>query len=164
MREPQQIELERLTLRMPNTRGRLPEGGLRILHLSDTHFRGADWREKPKIDRVLRKCQSEQYDLIVHTGDFLHDDGGLQNTLELLDQLPKPTIAKYAVFGNHDYTTYSAREMFSRSWDSFNRLEAEQCPNGTGNNPARQAERLLRFWLYFANAPLDLRRTGHNDT
>ncbi len=50
----------------------------------------ADWTgEKAKIDAVRRACAGLDYDLLVHTGDFLHDDGGLGNVLDLLDALPR---------------------------------------------------------------------------
>ena len=40
LHEPLNIELERLTIRLSNAAGRIPAQGLRILHLSDTHFQG----------------------------------------------------------------------------------------------------------------------------
>lgn len=163
-REPMRIQLERLTVRIPNARDRLPAQGLRVLHLSDTHFRGADWRESPKIEYIRRNCAGMQYDILVHTGDFLHNDAGLPNTLALLDLLPKPRLGAFAVFGNHDYTTYSAREMFGRSWDNFNRLQNGSGMNGNGAGPLHQVNRLIEFGRYFANVPLDLKRTGQNDT
>lgn len=162
-REPMRVRLDRLTIRMPNARGRLPARGLRILHLTDTHFRGADWREQSKIEDICRKCAGMDYDILVHTGDFLHNDDGLANTLALLDQLPRPRLGAYAVLGNHDYMTYSAREMFGRSWRNFNRLEGSS-RNGNGRGPLHQVNRIIGFWRYFANAPLDLRRTGRNNT
>ncbi len=164
LREPLHIQMERLTFRLPNSKGRIPTGGIRILHLSDTHFRGADWREQPKIDQIRKKCAGIEYDFLVHTGDFLHTDDGLFNALALLDALPKPRLASYSVFGNHDYMTYSAKEMFGRSWATF--LETEQLayPDGRGRGPVSQTKRMLEFWTHFANTPLDLRRTGRNDT
>ena len=46
-REPMQVKLDRLTVKLPNAQGHLPAAGLRLLHISDTHFRGATWREHP---------------------------------------------------------------------------------------------------------------------
>ena len=162
-REPLQVRLDKLTVRIPNARERLPAHGIRILHLSDTHFRGVDWREKPKIEDIRRACAGMEYDLLVHTGDFLHNDDGFPNVLTLLDALPRPRLGAFAVFGNHDYTTYSARELLGRSWTNFNRLENGVFRNGNGSGPLYQANRLVRFGRYVANAPLDLRRTGRND-
>ena len=158
------MRLDRLTLRVPNADGRLPSRGLRILHLTDTHFRGADWRERPKMEQIRRLCSGMEYDLLVHTGDFLHEDEGLPNALALLDSLPKPRLGSFAVLGNHDYMLYSAKEMFGRSWRSFNRLEAENHANGNGDASYHTVTRLIEFGRYFANAPLDLRKTGYNDT
>jgi predicted MPP superfamily phosphohydrolase len=163
-REPMRVQLDRLTLRMPGAQGRLPKRGLRILHLTDTHFRGAAWRETPKLEQIRRLTADMEYEVLVHTGDFLHNDAGLPNMLTLLDQLPKPRLASFAVLGNHDYMQYSAREMFGRSWASFNELEKGNNGNGYGAGPFRQVSRLVAFGRYFANTPLDLKRTGTNDT
>ena len=86
--EPFHIELERLTVTLPQTHYHLPNSGLRILHLSDTHFQGRDRREKIKIDRICSLCAGLEYDLLVHTGDFIHYDSGIANILTLLDRLP----------------------------------------------------------------------------
>ncbi|NJN83679.1 MAG: hypothetical protein HC802_16285, partial [Caldilineaceae bacterium] len=48
--EPLHVRLDHLTVRLPNAAGRLPAAGLRILHLSDSHFQGTDWREQAKIE------------------------------------------------------------------------------------------------------------------
>ena len=162
--EPLRVRLERLTLRVDNAHGRLPAEGLRILHLTDTHFRGADWRERPKMEQVRRICSGMEYDILVHTGDFLHKDEGLPNTLALLDSLPAPRLGAYAVLGNHDYMLYSAKDMFGRSWANFKQMDEYNQQNGAGGRPLHQVNRLIEFGRYFANAPLDLRRTGRNDT
>lgn len=161
-REPLRVSFDRLTIRVPQAQQRLPARGLRILHISDTHFRGLDWREQPKIDAIRRACANLDYDLLVHTGDFLHDDGGLDNILELLDLLPAPRLGAFAVLGNHDYTTYSANHMLSRSWATFSALENGNRPHGW-TRPWQHAARLARFGRFFANVPFDLKRTGHND-
>ena len=46
LQEPFNICMERLTIRLPHAKGRLPRAGLRILQLSDTHFQGIDWRAR----------------------------------------------------------------------------------------------------------------------
>ena len=75
--EPQNIELERLDIRLPSAAGRLPEEGLRILHLSDSHFSGREWREQGKIERVKQLVRDVECDLLIHTGDLVHYDSGL---------------------------------------------------------------------------------------
>src|SRR4051794_23031204 len=52
--EPLNIDFEQLTIHLPNAKGRLPVKGLRILHLSDTHFQGSDQREHAKIEKIRR--------------------------------------------------------------------------------------------------------------
>ena len=161
-REPLHVSLDNLTIRVANAKRNLPAGGLRILHLTDTHFRGLDWREKAKIKAVRRACRDLDYDLLVHTGDFLHEDGGLDNVLDLLDALPKPRLGSFAVFGNHDYTTYSSNHLLNRSWTAFRAMENGNSPHGWAAS-WQQATRLVRFGRFMANVPFDLKRTGHND-
>ena len=161
LREPLHVRLDHTTIRLANGRGRLPATGLRILHLSDTHFRGEHWREQPKIDSIRRACAGLQYDLLVHTGDFLHYDSGLPNVLALLDTLPRPRLGGYAVLGNHDYTTYSHQGMIERAWGKFSQLHAAR--NGSRHTFWGLAESVVEFADYFANSPLDLKRTGGNN-
>ena len=162
--DPMRERMDRLTLRIPNAAGRLPRRGLRILHLTDTHFRGADWRERPKIEHIRRITDGMEVDVLIHTGDFLQDDRGLPNTLTLLDLLPKPRIASFAVLGNHDYSVYGHGEMLSRGWANFNHSQNGYGANGNNYGPIHQLRRFIQFGRYFANAPLDLKRTGTNDT
>ncbi|MCC6168136.1 MAG: metallophosphoesterase [Caldilineaceae bacterium] len=159
-REPLHVHMDHLKITLPNANGHLPAQGLRILHLSDTHFRGENWREQAKIGSIRRACAGLDYDLLIHTGDFLHYDSGLPNVLALLDGLPRPRLGAYAVFGNHDYTTYSHKDMFRRSWTRF------QGKDERFKKPLSWVDRaqlFARFWYHFVNAPLDLKRTGHND-
>lgn len=159
-REPLHVRLDHLTITLPNANGHLPSHGLRILHLSDTHFRGEKWREQAKIDSICRLCDGLEYDLLIHTGDFLHYDSGLPNVLALLDCLPRPRLGGFAVFGNHDYTTYSHKDMFRRSWARFyGQDERFQRPLTL----TTRVQLMARFWYHFLNAPLDLKRTGHNN-
>lgn len=168
LREPLRVKLDRMTIRLPNANGHLPPHGLRILHLSDSHFRGDQWREQPKIDSVRRACAGLDYDLLIHTGDFVHEDEGLPNVLAMLDSLPKPRLGSFAVFGNHDYTTYSHSELLPRAWAKFNEIhQTNTSYNGNGTHTRSSTMAHLRtvvaFGNYFANSPLDLKRTGRND-
>jgi predicted MPP superfamily phosphohydrolase len=160
--EPLHVRLDAMTIRLAHAQGRLPQAGLRILHLSDTHFRGEHWREQPKIDSIRRACDGLQYDLLIHTGDFLHYDTGLPNVLALLDTLPRPRLGSYAVFGNHDYVTYSHSGMLARAWAKFSEIHAAR--NGhPDRSPWKLAGTVVEFADYFANSPLDLKRVGNND-
>ncbi|MEI2690698.1 MAG: metallophosphoesterase [Anaerolineae bacterium] len=55
----------------------LPPDGLRILHLSDMHFTGQGTIERWKIQRTIKLLAGDGVDLLLITGDFIHDDGGL---------------------------------------------------------------------------------------
>ncbi|HXF61910.1 MAG TPA: metallophosphoesterase [Caldilineaceae bacterium] len=158
--EPLRVRMDRLTIVLPAAAGRLPRAGLRILHLSDTHFWGNEWREQAKIDSIRRACAGLEYDLLIHTGDFLHDDEGLPNVLALLDCLPRPRLGAYAVLGNHDYTRYSHRALLTRSWARFRNLDSL---SAEPRSLFARATMLARFCYYFANVPFDMKRTGRNN-
>ncbi len=163
--EPQNIELERLDIRLPSAAGRLPKEGLRILHVSDSHFSGREWREQGKIERVKRLVRDVECDLLIHTGDLVHYDSGLPNVEALLDVLPTPRLGAYAVFGNHDYTHYNMAEALPRMWRTFADEDAIRCA-AAGPLPRTylKATRWLRYIQYVRNTPLDGRRIGSNDT
>jgi len=189
LHEPLQVRLDHLTIHLANSTGHIPPNGLRVLHLSDTHFRGSDWREHTKIDCIRRACAGLEYDLLVHTGDFLHEDSGLPNVLALLDALPAPRIGGYAVFGNHDYCVYSHDHFIGRAWANF--CAQGQCDevsvpvngnsvNGNGHKATGEIKgdtkhyvksggvpftplTLWQFGQYCFNAPLDFERSGSND-
>jgi predicted MPP superfamily phosphohydrolase len=166
LQEPFNVVLERLTVRIPNAKGRLPSNGLRILHLSDTHFQGINWREQTKIDSIRRLTANLVYDLLIHTGDFWHNETGLDNIALLLDSVPTPRLGSYGVFGNHDYVCYSHSDMVSLNWQRY------QSHNGNGKQ-GRGADSLAsfsakmldlyRFAEYFMNMPFELKRVHYND-
>jgi len=162
--EPFTIELERITIRLPRAAGRLPAQGLRILHISDSHFSGRDWREYKKIDRIRRLVTGLECDLVVHTGDFLHYDSGLENVRTLLEALPRPRLGSFGVFGNHDYIHYNMGSAAPRMWRSFRR---EDRARGAAASPVmrglRAGTRWLRYVRYVRNTPLDGRTVGAND-
>lgn len=166
LQEPFHVILERLTMRIPNAKGRLPSSGLRILHLSDTHFQGIDWREQAKIESIRRLTANLQYDLLVHTGDFWHNEGGQDNLSRLLASLPSPRLGSYGVLGNHDYVCYSHSDMLSRNWDRY-RLRMGNGQHGLHTQGLvalyESARELYRFAHYFMNMPFDLKRVHFND-
>ncbi|HSN78408.1 MAG TPA: metallophosphoesterase [Anaerolineae bacterium] len=99
------IDVQRLwvTVDSPGT----PPGGLRILHFSDMHFTGEGTIERLKIERTVKLLAGESIDLMLVTGDFIHDDGGMDAALELIRRLPRPRLGTFACLGNHDYASYS---------------------------------------------------------
>ena len=180
LQEPLNVCLERLTIRLPNAKGRLPSNGLRILHLSDTHFQGIHWREQAKIDRIRELTKGLTYDILIHTGDFWHNEIGLENMLTLLDTIPKPRLGGYGVLGNHDYVCYSHSDVLTRNWDRYQTYAGQNGDIIAGNGQSRQsresgmlnksmtgvlanARDLYRFAQYVMNMPFELKRVHFND-
>lgn len=164
--EPLAIQLERLRVRLPRAAGSLPRAGLRILQLSDSHFHGEGRtrRELAKIERVRALTAGLTYDLLIHTGDFIHYDAGLENVLRLLDAVPRPRLGAFGVLGNHDYTHYAMAEALPRMWRTFRNEERQRDrQRATLARVAAAATRWPRYVHYVRNTPLDGRRTGGND-
>jgi predicted MPP superfamily phosphohydrolase len=164
--EPFDVRLERLDISLPGSEGFIPSSGLRLLHLSDSHFRGYDRRERNKIERVRRIAQDLEYDLLIHTGDFLHTDAGLPNVLDLIDALPQPRLGSYAVLGNHDYALYDMRRALRDSWYSFRTWEATRLNGRYEPEPTThlsRTRRLLRFGRYLAVKGLNGKPIGFNN-
>ena len=165
-REPFDVRLDRLSLRLPNSRNSLPPEGLRILHLSDFHFRGAEPREQRKLERVEQITAGLEYDLLIHTGDFLHYNEGMANVLALLDVLPRPRLGAYAVMGNHDYAVYRMSKAVGYTWRNF---VAKESRLGQGHpahrTPTRQEQtrRYLRFLIHLLHNRIDGEPSGVND-
>jgi len=165
--EPMRIELANMTIRLPHLAGHLPAGGLRILQLTDSHFQGGSrlQRERRKIERIAGLTRGLQYDLLVHTGDFIHLDDGVENVLCLLDAVPAPRLGAFGVFGNHDYTHYAMREALPRMWRTFRTEERRyDAACGSVGRLAAAGTRWLRYVRYVRNTPLDGRRVGSNDS
>lgn len=99
------IDVRRLWVRVDSPG--LPPDGLRILHLSDMHFTGRDAVERCKIQRTIELMADDAIDLLLVTGDFIHDDGGLDAAMTLIHRLPRPRLGTFACLGNHDYSCYS---------------------------------------------------------
>lgn len=156
--EPRRISLERLTFELPGGYGRIPPSGLRILHLSDSHFRNEPWREEPKIERILRLTQGLEYDLLVHTGDLIHYDNGLETAFRLLHALPQPRLGSYVVLGNHDYAHYNMSAALPRMLRRWSQITRDK------GVPAWQIPlRWPDFVRYVRHTPLDGLRSGRND-
>lgn len=99
------IDVRRMSIRLPVSG--IPAQGLRILHFSDMHFTGHGLIEQWKIDRTVHLLAAEPLDLIAVTGDFIHDDHGLEASLDFIARLPQPRLGTFACLGNHDYSSYS---------------------------------------------------------
>lgn len=152
--ERPQMRLQRYRLRLPGGVG----AGLRILHLSDQHFGGDDWVRRRRLRQTRRLLQGLKPDLILCTGDFLHNDAGLDAVETLLQMLPPAPLGCYAVFGNHDYVQYSWRDF---ALNALRQITGADSWTGWLRALARQAWQMLallaRIWrndrLRFARVP-----------
>lgn len=81
---------------------RLPEqwDGLSIVHLADTHFRGAVTRSY--FEQVCEQAIALKPDLFVFTGDLLDDVSRLDWFATTFGRLKAP-LGQYYVLGNHDW-------------------------------------------------------------
>ena len=78
----------------------LPPGldGLRILHVSDTHFPA----DGDSVGRFLERVWPLEYDLVCCTGDFVETSAGWDSAGDALTQLDAP-FGVFATLGAHDY-------------------------------------------------------------
>ena len=109
------VELDRFTIEV-NKPG-LPPEGLTILHLSDLHCRADGRIQAAKMARLRRQIADESYDLVVLTGDLIHNPAGLAITLAFIDDL-SPRLGAFSCPGNRDYW----ESGFSAIWGNQSRL------------------------------------------
>jgi len=86
---------------------KLPESfhGLRVVQLSDIHLAGF-YQHPGYISKVVAKVNQLQPDLILFTGDLVHNFAEETDPfVEILNELHAP-LGKFAVLGNHDYGAY----------------------------------------------------------
>ena len=98
--EPQRVSLDRYAV--PVDWPGIPREGLTILHLSDLHWRAGGAVQAAKLARLRRLLAGESYDLLVLTGDLIHDDAGLPAALAFIATL-RPRLAAFSCPGNRDY-------------------------------------------------------------
>ena len=98
--EPQRVSLDRYVV--PVGWPGLPPEGVTILHLSDLHWRAGGAVQAAKLARIRRLLAGETYDLLVLTGDLIHDDAGLPAALAFITTL-HPRLAAFSCPGNRDY-------------------------------------------------------------
>lgn len=100
--EPYRFRVRRVAVTGSELARRPAEGGLppglRILHITDTHFYGRDERRLQFLRRVARQ---ETYDIAVLTGDLVDTPEGIGSCAELARML-EPRTGSYAVLGGHD--------------------------------------------------------------
>ncbi len=76
------------------------KNNIRILHLSDLHFK----REGKKEKELIEIFQEKEFDLLVLTGDFLKEKSKYYAPFAEFFKKLKYKCPAYAVTGNHDYT------------------------------------------------------------
>ncbi|HEX2235177.1 MAG TPA: metallophosphoesterase [Actinomycetota bacterium] len=110
--------VEPMLFRLTTKRVPLPAGApsLTILHVSDTHMRRRSRRLRAWLE-TLPKLLEETPDIVVATGDFIDDDGGIDPLLECFARL-EARLGRFYVLGSHDY--YQSRfdpwtKYFTRS-------------------------------------------------
>ena len=142
-------------MRLQRYRLHLPESGregLRILHLSDQHLGGESWVQRQRFERLHALLPHLSPDIIIFTGDFLHNAAGLTALEELLQALPSAPLGRYAVLGNHDYAEYSYRVFFGEAWEN---IKAARAPQQRFSTTWREAEKLARLaWQIWRNERL----------
>jgi len=105
--------VERPRMRLQSYRLRWRRGaGLKILHLSDQHFGAENWVQNLRFSQLRAMLPVLNPDIILMTGDFLHDNAGLAAVEQMMQILPPAPLGIYAVLGNHDYALYSYGELF----------------------------------------------------
>jgi len=115
--------------RMKLTSYRLPwpaSQNLKVLHLSDQHLGADNWVQRARFVRLSTLLPQLKPDIILLTGDFLHDDAGLTAVEKLLQILPPAPLGRYAVLGNHDYALYSYGELFRNMARSISQAASPQ--------------------------------------
>lgn len=156
--ERPQMRLDRYEIALPGGAG----AGLRILHLADQHFGPETWVQRRRLRHLQRLLPGLRPDLILFTGDFLHNDAGLAALEHLLRLLPPARLGVFAVLGNHDYAEYSWSQFFGGVWRGVGgasgwrrKLDAAA---GGASQVARLGLRILRNErLRFARTPNDTR-------
>jgi len=98
--EPTQVHLDRFTVVLD--RPGLPKEGLTILHLSDLHCRAESAVQAAKLARLHSLLNGQPYDLLLITGDLIHNAAGLPAALTFLATL-QPRLAAFSCLGNRDY-------------------------------------------------------------
>lgn len=104
--EARNYKLEKLHVRTDSAalstgNGKGEKVKLKVLHLSDLHLAAP---ESHKIE-FLRRVTSDEYDMILFTGDIFENYSGIQYAKHLVARQPR--LGAFAVLGNHDYYDYT---------------------------------------------------------
>ncbi len=79
--------------------------GLKIVQISDLHF--SSYLSQSYLDRITKRIESLEADLIVFTGDILtYSELNEPERLKAFLSTLEAPLGVYAIFGNHDYNEY----------------------------------------------------------
>lgn len=161
--EPRWLRRRRLTIPVAG----LPPyaSGLRVLHISDIHYRPKTPITSSLLRRVKAWCDELEPDLVCLTGDFVESDADVEALLDELCPL-KSRHGCYAVFGNHDFSrkldppeppAYQMRallaDVLGKPWHRKARKDPQS--NDVGRIAAAMCERGIRI-LRNASARIEL--------
>lgn len=124
--EPSAYQLSRHRLQVRKALDR----DLKILHLTDTHFR----KERKSLTEFFDMLSRDVYDLIFLTGDIIDHLESLPYAAGCLKKL-KSRFGFYCVLGNHDYVHYRLIDLLEYYMTRKRRME--------GFGRARKIEKML---------------------
>jgi uncharacterized protein len=104
----------------------LPPGSkpVRVLHISDLHFRRRQRRKRA----FLARCARTNPDLVIGTGDFLGGEDAVDATVEAMTQIEPRSEALY-VLGSNDYYGSTPSNPFKYFMGPSNRRGPRGKPN-----------------------------------
>lgn len=117
--EPRRFRVRRTTIpTSPRPTGRVAVesqrlAGLKILHVTDTHFSAAN---RDKLD-FLRTVARERFDFVFYTGDLIDRADGLEDCAEAVGFF-EPRLGSFAVLGGHDYWRMNPVMRYARMAES----------------------------------------------
>ncbi len=96
--------------------------GLKIIHISDIHLGGFNYRFKI-LERAVKQINELKPDLIVFTGDLVNNYAWELIGWDKIFKQLEAKKGKYAVLGNHDYGDYSQWESNEEKLKNFNDIK-----------------------------------------
>ena len=96
--------------------------GLKIVHISDIHLGGFNYRFKI-LERAVKQINELKPDLIVFTGDLVNNYAWELIGWDKIFKQLEAKKGKYAVLGNHDYGDYSQWESNEEKLKNFNEIK-----------------------------------------
>src|SRR5690606_7694026 len=96
--------------------------GLKVLQISDLHV--GSWDNKAAIEEGIKMINSQEYDVLLFTGDFVNTLATEADPwIEVLQKINTPKYGKYAVLGNHDYGEYVQWDTDTAKEENFTAIK-----------------------------------------